>query len=1091
VDQDPLASNPAKGFRISPARRRIRILNFEGEDAMNIFRSARVRAALLILCVGAAGAANARAQQVDESLYKEIKWRQIGPFRGGRALAVTGVPGDPETFYFGGTGSGVWKTTNGGQDWTPLFDKQPVSAIGAIAVAASDPNVIYVGTGEGCIRSTSSFGDGVYKSTDAGKTWTNIGLKDTRQIGRLIVHPKDADIVFVAALGHEFGPNTERGVFRSLNGGKTWERVLYVDDKTGAIDISFDPTNPHILFAAMWQANRTPWGMTDGGPGSGLYKSSDGGATWKRLEGNGLPKGILGRIGVSVSGGDGNRVYALIEAEEGGLYRSDDGGEKWAKVNGDRNLFQRAWYYIHVFADPKNVETVYILNVRAFRSIDGGKTFQRIRPPHGDNHGLWIDPTNPRRMILGNDGGATISVDGAENWTRQDSQPTAQIYHVATDNAFPYRIYGDQQDNSSVGIASRSDSGVIGRWDWYPVGGGESGFFAPDPRDSNIVYGTGYMGQITRYDRRTGQVQELGPAADITDGEGATKLKHRYQWTSPVVLSPQDPDVIYHAAEVLLKSTDRGITWTAISPDLTRNDKAKQALAGGPIIFEDTGAEIYDTIFSIAPSTVEKGEIWVGTDDGLVQITRDEGKNWSNVTPKQIPEFSRVSLIEASPHDAGTAYVAYDRHQNDDYRPYIFKTSDYGKSWKKLTTGIPDGNFVRAVREDPKKKGLLYAGTETGVYVSFDDGAHWQSLQQNLPTVPVHDLAVKDDDLIAATHGRSFWILDDITPLRQISAEVAKSSVHLFSPALAYRGPWGGGFPIHGPYGQNPPNGVVIDYYLKAEPGAKDKVALEIVDAQGKTVRKFSSGKKEEKSEEGEDDEEEGVTKLPAEAGMNRLVWDLRLAHVAPIPGYTSSEYGQGLVGPEVVPGTYRARLTAGGKTEEAALEIKLDPRMSTSPADLQKQFDLRMKVYDRLVADYATVNQLREVRAQLKSIEKRLHDDAAHKEILTAAGELQKKIDAAESGLILPKLQGTQDTLNFGIGMDGKLALLGATIDSADTGPSQEEMDTFGELDARVAATLEQAKELLGKDLAAFNDLARKGGLNPLMLAPAEGAAK
>jgi photosystem II stability/assembly factor-like uncharacterized protein len=598
------------------------------------------------------------------------------------------------------------------------------------------------------------------------------------------------------------------------------------------------------------------------------------------------------------------------------------------------------------------------------------------------------------------------------------------------------------------------------------------------------------MGQITRFDKRTSQVQELGEIADLTDGEGAAKLKHRYQWTSPVVLSPHDPDVIYHGAEVLLKSTDRGMSWTAISPDLTRNDKSKQALAGGPIIFEDTGAEIYDTIFSIAPSPLERGQIWVGTDDGLIQLTRDEGKNWANVTPKQIPEFSRVSLIEASPHDLATAYVAYDRHQNDDYRPYIFKTSDYGKSWTKLTAGIPDGNFVRAVREDPKRKGLLYAATETGVYVSFDDGAHWQSLQQNLPTVPVHDLAVKDDDLIAATHGRSFWILDDITPLRQLSADLAKSDVHLYTPALAYRGPWGGGFRLHGPYGQNPPDGAVIDYYLKAAPGEKDEVTLEILDGQGKTVRKFSHLKKAEAPEDS-GDEEEGDAKFPAEAGMNRVVWDLRYDKVPRIPGYTSSEYGEGLVGPVVVPGTYRARLTAGGKNLEAPFEIKLDPRMSTSQADLQKQLDLRLKVYNLLVADYAAVRQLRDLRAQLKGIEQRLHDDAAHKDILSAAKELRKKIDPIESSLILPKLQGTQDTLNFGIGMDGKLALLASGIDSADTAPTQAENETFAELGPPVERALAQAKELATKDLAAFNELAGKAGLNAVLLPPAGGAAK
>ena len=1051
-------------------------------------------AATLATCVAGllVAAPAARAQSgggVETALYSGMKWRSIGPYRGGRVLAVSGVIGDPETFYFGGTGSGVWKTTNGGQDWTPLFDKQPVSAIGAIAVAPSDHNVIYVGTGEGCIRSTSSYGDGVYKSTDAGKTWTNIGLKDSRQIGRMIVHPKDANIVFVAALGHEFGPNEERGVFRTVDGGKTWEKVLYEDDKTGAIDLAFDPTNPHIVFAAMWQANRTPWGLTDGGPGSGLYRSTDGGTTWKRLEGNGLPSGVLGRIGVSVSGGESNRVYALIEAEKGGLYGSDEGGDHWTLLNGDRNLFQRAWYYIHVFADPKNPDVIYILNVRAFRSNDGGKTFARISVPHGDNHGLWIDPTNTDRMILGNDGGATISYDGAKNWTRQDSQPTAQFYHVATDNAFPYRIYGDQQDNSSVRILSRGDSGVIGRWDWYPVGGGESGFMAPDPRDPNIVYATGYMGEITRFDHRTSQVQEIGDIADLTDGEGAAKLEHRYQWTSPVVLSPQDPDVIYHGAEVLLKSTDQGKTWTPISPDLTRNDKAKQALAGGPIIFEDTGAEIYDTIFSIAPSKLEKGLIWVGSDDGLIHVTRNEGKNWANVTPKQIPEFSRVSLIEASPHDAGTAYVAYDRHQNDDYRPYIFKTSDYGKNWTKITGGIPDGVFVRAVREDPKRKGLLYAGTETGMLVSFDDGGHWQSLQQNLPTVPVHDLEVKDDDLIAATHGRSFWILDDLTPLRQITAEVAQSSAHLYTPALAYRGPWGGGFRPRNPVGQNPPYGVIVDYYLKAAPEKTAEVTLEILDSAGKSIRRFSSGAKA-RPEQDTDDDEDGTgpptgEKIPAEAGMNRFVWDMRYAPVPRIPGFTASEYDQGLVGPQVVPGTYRIRLTAGGTSQETSVEIRLDLRMRTPEADLKAEFELRRKIYDRLVEDYTAVNQLRDLRAQLKALEKRLHGDAAQKGIAEAAETLRKKLDASEKEFINPKLQGTQDTLNFGNGMDAKYALLAAGVESADMAPTVTEYETFAGLEKQFAGPLARWKEIKETDVPAFNELVRRAGVGAVALGP------
>ena len=1058
-----------------------------GAERIALLAGAALGACLVALMLAAPAARAQSGGGVDPAHYSGMKWRLIGPFRGGRVLAVSGVVGDPETFYFGGTGSGVWKTTNGGADWTPLFDKEPVSAIGAIAVAPSDPNVIYVGTGEGCIRSTSSYGDGVYKSTDAGKTWTNIGLKDSRQIGRLAVDPKDANIAYVAALGHEFGPNEQRGVFRTRDGGKTWEKVLYKDDKTGAIDLSIDPANPRVIFAALWQANRTPWGLTDGGPGSGLYRSTDGGTTWKHLEGNGLPGGVLGRIGVTVAGGDGSRVYALVEAEKGGLFRSDDAGDHWTLVNGDRNLYQRAWYYIHVFADPKNPDVVYVLNVRMFRSIDGGKTMTRVMVPHGDNHALWIDPTDTDRMIQGNDGGATISFDAGKTWTREDSQPTAQIYHVATDNAFPYRIYGDQQDNSSLAIVSRGDMGVIGRWDWYPVGGGESGYMAPDPRNSDIVYATGYMGEITRFDHRTNQVREIGEVADLTDGEGAAPLKHRYQWTSPVVLSPQDPDVVYHGAEVLLESRDQGLTWTAISPDLTRNDKAKEALAGGPVEYEDTGAEIYCTIFSIAPSKLEKGLIWVGSDDGLLHMTRDDGKSWSDVTPKEIPPFSRVSQIDASPHEAGTAYVAYDRHQNDDNRPYIFRTSDYGKTWTKITGGIADDAFVRVVREDPKRKGLLYAGTETGVLVSFDDGGHWQSLQQNLPTVPVHDLAVKDDDLIAATHGRSFWILDDLTPLRQIAAGEAGGDAHLYTPALAYRGPWGGGFRSRGPAGQNPPYGVILDYYLKAAPGKHSEVKLEITDGKGNVLRTFASGAKAAEEEEGDDDAEGSGPptgeKLPAEAGMNRFVWDMRLAPVPPIPGYTSSEYGQGLVGPQVVPGTYRARLTAGGKSQDVPIEIKLDLRERAAPADLEKEFQLRREIYQRLVEDYTAVNQIRDLRTQVKAFERRLTGDAKRKQEAAAAESLRKKLDAAEKAFINPKLQGTQDTLNFGNGIDAKYALLGATVESADAQPTQTEMDQFADLEKQFAISWTQWKEIREKDLPAFNEMAKKAGLGAVFL--------
>jgi photosystem II stability/assembly factor-like uncharacterized protein len=637
---------------------------------------ARYSSALLTVLAGilAISAISVSAQQFNDATMKGMKWRLVGPFRGGRVLAVTGIPGDPYTFYFGGVAGGVWRTNDGGNTWTPLTDKQPFASIGAIAVAESNPGVIYVGTGESCLRGNISYGNGMYKSTDGGKTWAYIGLKETQHIARVVVDPKNSNLVYVAALGHAYGANPERGVYRTTDGGKTWEKILYKDDKTGAIDLSVDPHNPNVMFAALYQIQRTPWSLESGGPGSGLYRSVDGGNSWKHLEGHGIPEGILGRIGISVSGGDANRVYALIEAKEGGLFRSDDGGDSWSKVNDDQRLTQRAWYFTHIFADPKNADTVYMLNTGMFRSSDGGRSLQLLPAPHGDHHGLWIDPKDPQRMINGNDGGATISVDGGKSWSSQYTQPTAQFYHVAADNRFLYYLYGAQQDNSTVGIASRTDDGYIGRQHWYDVGGGESGYIVPDPRDANIVYAGSGGGVVTRFDKRTEQEQDITVWPEDGSGHGAKDLKYRQAWTDPIAMSPYNPDVLYTAAEVVFKTTDHGKSWSAISPDLTRNDKSKQGSSGGPLTKDNTTVEYYDTVFTIAESPVQKDLIWAGTDDGLIQLTRDGGKHWSNVTPKGLPEWAMVSLIEASPHDGGTAYAAVDAHKLDDLKPYIYKT---------------------------------------------------------------------------------------------------------------------------------------------------------------------------------------------------------------------------------------------------------------------------------------------------------------------------------------------------------------------------------------------------------------------------------
>ena len=1034
-----------------------------------------------LLCAGALG------QTLEENSLKGMKWRQVGPFRGGRALAIEGVAGDPETYYFGAVAGGVWKTTNGGVSWTPLTDKTGIMSGGAMAVAPSDPNVIYVGTGESCIRGNISFGDGMYKSVDGGKTWTKIGLEDSQHIAKILVDPKNPELVYVAALGHAYGPNEMRGVYRSSDGGKNWQKVLYKDPKIGAIDLVFDPANPRILFAALWEAQRTPWSLTSGGPGSGLYKSSDGGTTWKRLEGHGLPGGILGRIGVAVSGADSSRVYAIIEAEKGGIYRSEDGGESWHLLNPDHRFTQRAWYFHHIFADPKSVDTVYVLNTAVYRSIDGGKSFNFVRSPHGDNHGLWIDPTNPNWIANANDGGATISHDGGKSWTTQYNQPTAQFYHVITDTAFPYRLYGAQQDNSTMAIASRSDHGVIDRPDWYPVGGGEAGYIAPDPRNPEIVYAGSHDGLITRFDKKSGQVQDISSWPLNPMGAGAAELKHRFQWTAPILISPNDPSVLYHAGEAVFLSKDGGMSWTAISGDLTRNDKSKQQSSGGPLTKDNTSVEYYDTVFALAESPLEKGLLWAGTDDGLIHITRDAGQHWTNVTPKEFGEWSLVSLIDASPHEAGSAYVAVDRHKLDDYRPYIFKTADYGKTWTKITGGLPENVYVHAVKEDPKRKGLLFAGTETGVYVSFDDGMHWQGLRLNLPATPVHDLTVKENDLVVATHGRAFWILDNIGALRQMTADTAKEDVHLFQPAPAvrFRGP--GFFITSGiPVGQNPPSGVVIDYTLKT--AQKEPITLEILDAQGKPVRKYSSKKA---AEGGAGEEEEEFPQpggagdvLSAEAGLNRFVWNLQTEPPVKLPGVVT--WGGRPAGPRAIPGTYQLKLSVAGKSYTASAEVRKDPRVAASQADFEKQAELARRIRDRVSSGFEAVIQLRSVRGQIEALKKRLAGEESAKPVLEAADALVKKMNAVEEKIIQPKSKSNEDPLNYPIQTADQLVALQGTVESADSAPTAQAYTVFEELNGRLEGHLAAWREIQEKDLAALNELIRKSNI-PAIAPPAE----
>jgi photosystem II stability/assembly factor-like uncharacterized protein len=1007
----------------------------------------------------------------DYALYKGMQWREIGPFRGGRSVAVAGHPDQLHTYYFGVTGGGVWKTTDGGITWLCISDSLfQTGSVGSIAVAESDPNVVYVGMGEACIRGNVSPGDGVYKSEDAGKSWKHIGLTETQTIGRVRVHPRNADIVYVAAFGNVFGPNTERGIYRSMDGGKSWKKILYKNDKTGAIDIILDPTNPRVIYAAMWEAQRGPYFMSSGGAGSALYKSVDGGDTWIDLSGKkGMPKGIKGRIGVAASAAKADRVWAMIEAEEGGLFRSEDGGETWRRVNEDRRLRQRAWYYTHVYADTKNPDMVYILNTGFYRSVDGGRTISSIRVPHGDNHDLWIDPNDNRRMINANDGGANVSYN-------QD-HATAQFYHVFVDNQFPYHVYGAQQDNSTIAIASRTTGSSIGEKDWYVVGGGESGYVAVREDNPNVVFTGNYGGYLSKFNRATGQYKSVNVWPDNPMGSGAEGMKYRFQWTFPIVHSPYDPSVLYAAGNHLFKSTNDGMNWEMISPDLTRNDKSKIGSSGGPITKDNTSVEYYCTIFSFAESPVKRGVLWVGTDDGLLHVSQNGGASWQNISigTKDLPEWSLISILEASPHDAGTAYIAATRYKENDFRPYLFKTTNYGKNWKRIVKGIPEMEFTRVIREDPYRKGLLYSATERGVYVSFDDGENWQSLQMNLPVSPIHDLVIqkREKDIAVATHGRSFWILDDLTPLHQINDAVSKASVHLFQPRHTYR-MRGGSFSMPGvSLGKNPPSGAIVYYYLKNKP--KEDVKIEILDAKGGLVKAFSS--KGEQREEGESSfgGRGGQERVPADSGMNRFTWDLRYPDAIITPG--ALLWAGTTRGPLCVPGMYQVRLIVDGKSYTQPLEVKKDPRLETTAEEFQTQFDLSMKVRDKVSDAHTAVNAIRDTRKQFEELTKRTKNHETGKSIAEAAKALDKKLSAIEEEIIQVKIKSNQDALNFPIKLNNKIASLQSLIQGSDSRPTKQTADVFADLSSQLDEQLARLKKVTDTDVPEFNNLVK--GLN------------
>ncbi|PYP60572.1 MAG: glycosyl hydrolase [Gemmatimonadetes bacterium] len=1030
------------------------------------------RLALLTLIVPVSLPAQTVAKY-DTSLFRALAWRPVGPFRGGRVTAVAGVLDQPLVYYMGATGGGVWKTTDGGLTWQATSDKDfTAGSIGAIAVAPSDPNVVYVGTGESPIRGNLSPGDGMYRSTDAGKTWAKIGLADAGQIAHVAVHPRNADLVYVAVLGHAFGPNTTRGVFRSKDGGKTWEKILFKNDSTGAIDLAMDPTNPRILYVGFWQAVRRPWELVSGGPGSGIWKSTDGGDTWKEItRSRGLPQGIIGKIGLAVSPVSHERVWALVEADSGGLFRSNDGGATWARSSGDNEIRQRAWYFTHVVADPGNLDGVYVLNVTLLKSVDAGKTFTNLHAPHGDHHALWIDPRDPQRMINGNDGGATVSQNGGATWTTLDNQPTAQFYHVITTTHFPYRLCGAQQDNSTVCIASRSDRLGITAKDWYEVGGGESGWIAARQDDPDVVFAGSYGGYITRFDRRTGQARAVNAWPDNPMGWGAAALKYRFQWTFPIVLSPTNPNDLYIGAQVLFKSVNDGRSWQVISPDLTRNETAKQGPSGGPITKDNTSIEYYNTIFTVAPSPRDSQLIWVGTDDGLVQVTRDGGRTWQNVTPRDLPEGALVSTVEASPHDPATAYLAATRYKLDDARPYAYKTADYGKTWRKIVAGIPADHFVRVVREDPARRGLLFAGTEFGVYMSLDDGAAWQPLRLNLPVVPIHDLTLKDHDLVAATHGRAFWILDDITPLEQLTDDIARGGNHLFRPRDAVRLQGPGFTPERAvtDVGTNPPHGAIIYAYVKDKPEAE--ATLEILDARDSLVRRISS-----RPTEGQDT-------LKVEAGLNRLVWDLRYADAHRFKGLVF--WAGGTRGPLAPPGVYRARLTLGAWSETQPFTVVTDPRVAATAEDLRKQFELLVRIRDRVSAANDAVQRIAELEDQIDAVAKRARalPEGKGAGLARQADSLKSKLAAVQESIHQVRNKAPEDPLNFPIKVNNKLASLGGVVGSADAAPTDQSYQVFDQLAGELQGYLDRLKTMIETDVPAFNRAAREQDIPAVML--------
>jgi photosystem II stability/assembly factor-like uncharacterized protein len=1019
--------------------------------------------ALLITLAAVATGSHAQKKQHDDSvLFSKVKYRSVGPYRGGRSGAAVGDFNQKNTFYFGSTGGGVWKTIDGGSNWKNITDKYFGGSIGCVSVAPSDPTILYVGEGENTLRGNVSEGFGIWRTDDGGRSWRNLGLKDTRHIIRIVIHPKNPDIVWVAAIGHLFGPNEERGIFKTIDGGKTWKKVLYINNKTGCSDLIMEPGNPSVLYAGTWRIQRTPYSMESGGDGGGLWKSVDGGETWKNISSNkGLPKGLWGIVGVTVSPSNSDKVYALVENKDGGLFVSTDAGETWALQSSDNNIRQRAWYYSKVFVDPKNDNLVYALNVNFLKSTDGGKTFKTVRTPHGDHHDLWIDPADGNRMIIADDGGAQISFDGGDNWSTYQNQPTAQFYRVSTDNHFPYRILGAQQDNSTVRILSRSDGGQITQDDWQPTAGAESGYVVADPLNPDIIYGGNYSGYLSRLDHKTGENRAVSVWPDDPLGGGIDVAKYRFQWNFPIFFSPHNPKKLYAGGNILFATENEGASWTALGGDLTTNDKTRQASSGGPITKDNTGVEVYCTIFTATESALEKDLLWTGSDDGLIHVSKDGGKNWENVTPKEAGQWMMWNCVETDPFKKGKAYFVGTKYKSDDFAPYIFKTEDYGKTWAKITNGIGVMHFARCLRADKRRSGLLYCGTEYGMYISYDDGASWKPFQLNLPMVPITDLTIKENDLVVATQGRAFWVLDDLTPVQQKDNSILDKNLFAFGVNDAYRFD---GSQNQNPKnaGMNPPNGSVINYWLKNISDSA-KLSIDILDKNKKLIKTFSTKAKE------KDDKIEVVN------GMNQFVWNMLYAPAEKIEGQI---IWHGTVpGPKAAPGQYFYKIRAEKDSVEGSFLIKANPVYQLSQQDYEEQFSFLLSVRDKFNDIQKAGKNIQDIRKQINDFMDKQGKDVP-KEIKQQADTINKQMTVIEEALHQTKAKSGQDVLNFPIRLDDKISGLYDFAASGNAAPARQVKEAFAELGGQADVQLNKLKKILDEDLVKFNAMIREKAL-------------